>query len=130
MPHIPPTKSDMMDANGNAMVTGGMVDKEIQTVKAAFSENDIDERETDSNSEMTSLTNGSHSVRSGHVDGTHDQRDLCPNIAANQFSMKGKNVLNTVKPLYFASHLIGDFRELIKIAKFNGRENGRKYVKL
>ena len=36
----------------------------------------------------------------------------------------------TVKPLYFAPHLIGDFRELIKIAKFNGRENGRKYVKL
>ena len=40
------------------------------------------------------------------------------------------NILNTVRPLYFAPHLIGDFRELIKIAKFNGRENGRKYVKL
>ena len=39
----------------------------------------------------------------------------------------------TVNPLYFAPHLIGDFRELIKgikIAKFNGRENGRKYVTL
>ena len=31
---------------------------------------------------------------------------------------------------YIARHLIGDFRELIKIAKFNGRENGRKFVKL
>ena len=36
----------------------------------------------------------------------------------------------TVKPLYFAPHLIVDFRELTKIVKFNGRENDRKYVKL
>ena len=28
----------------------------------------------------------------------------------------------TVKPLYFSSHLIGDFRELIKITKFNGHK--------
>ena len=39
-------------------------------------------------------------------------------------------LLYTEKPLYFAPHLIGDFRELIKIPKFNGRENYRKYVKL
>ena len=38
--------------------------------------------------------------------------------------------LHTVKPLYFAPHLIGDFRKLIKIAKFNGRKTSRKYVKL
>ena len=33
-----------------------------------------------------------------------------------------------IKPLYFAPHLIGDFRKLIKIAKFNGREKNNGFT--
>ena len=54
-------------------------------------------------------------------------------LGLNLLLSKGVQTLqyhDTVKPLYFAPHLIDDFSELIKIVKFNEHENGRKYVKL